>query len=154
MLPVQIRELLTEYGEPKEFRRRIRHALKHQLRLAGGRAVSQRGIVALINEREVAKAVSAKKLFAGGVGILPKISAVAGQPMLDVASGNDAQCPGLFFEGPPIECSEGTGEFSLLWGLSLLCKSIHSALQSSKRAVSASVAVNPEHVVRQEKIKL
>lgn len=103
MLPVQIRELLTEYGEPKEFRRRIRHALKHQLCLAGGRAVAQRGIVALIDEREVAKAVSAKKLFAGGVGILPEISAVAGQPMLDVASGNDAQRPGLFFEGPPIE---------------------------------------------------
>ena len=77
MLPVQIRELLTEYGEPKEFRRRIRHALKHQLCLAGGRAVAQRGIVALIDEREVAKAVSAKKLFAGGVGILPEISAVA-----------------------------------------------------------------------------
>ena len=78
MLPVQIRELLTEYGEPKKLRRRIRHALKHQLRLAGGRAVAQRGIVALIDEREVAKAVSAKKLFAGGVGILPQISAVAG----------------------------------------------------------------------------
>lgn len=102
MLPVQIRELLTEYGEPKEFRRRIRHALKYQLCLAGGRAVAQRGIVALIDEREVPKAVSAKKLFAGGVGILPKISAVAGQPMLDVASGNDAQRPGLFFEGPPL----------------------------------------------------
>ena len=98
--------------------------------------------------------MSAKKLFAGGVGILPKISAVAGQPMLDVASGNDAQCPGLFFECSPIECSEGTGQFSLLWGLSLLCKSIHSTLQSSKRAVSASVAVDPEHVVRQEKIEL
>lgn len=98
--------------------------------------------------------MSAKQLFAGGVSILPKISTVAGQPMLDVASGNDAQRLGLFFEGPPIECSEGTGEFSLLWGLSLVRKSIHSALQSSKRAVSASVTVDPEHVVRQEKIKL
>ena len=98
--------------------------------------------------------MSAKQLFAGSVSILPKISTVAGQPMLDVASGNDAQRLGLFFEGPPIEFSEGTGQFSLLWGLSLLCKSIHSMLQSSKRAVSASVTVDPEHVVRQEKIEL